>query len=418
MRTYLLLMAAFLALGCNDGTQPNREDIDGGSGIDQKPGNPAVVQVKDPTGNAPDDVASIREAIARVPSGGTVQFAKGTYKIATDEIAEQIVVSVPGVTLQGHPGGTTIEAVVFLADYLLGHFLLNGGHQTVRNLTFQNFSTALSLGESRSPVGGYRIENCTFRQGDLGLELVGFSTDATTVENNDFINLSLPFVVWGKTLHFRNNRVTAPQPEKTPFGRPFNAGIIQTDFLAGGNICENNVLEGNSISGNADGFIIGGFEGEHCRNNVIRNNTFKNQRVFNAFDNGSLLSGVGPTVENNLITGNVLKGSEGLGIVIDEGKNNRIIGNSVSDLPGLKETFVNYPGTGIYLGPTTSGNYVAANKIKRVVTPILNLAGAANTVEAGQENIAIVSPRRIPIAAAPAVEANPKLRRISAHRLR
>lgn len=409
-RIALLLAAAVLAAGCEDPTQPVREDIAPAPSFHFDNDDAAVVRVAAPTGDPAVDVPNIQAAVAAATPGAVIQFARGTYAI---EEATHIVVSVPGVTLQGHRRGTTIRGVSFVdPEFLSGHFLLNGGGQTVRRLTFEGFGVALSFGEPGTPTGGYRLESCTFRNGDLPFDFVGFSDEVSTVQGNRFINVSLPFVILGKTVHFRENRVTAPDPAATPFGQPFNAGVLFPEFLSGGTVCENNVFQGNTVVGNADGFILFGGPGESCRNNVIRGNTFIRQRVFTPFDNGTMVWLVGPGVEGNLIKENVLRGSEGLGIVVEEGSGNRIVENTFSDLPGLKETFTPFPGTAIFLGEPTSGNRVRENEFENVVNAIVDL-GTGNHIGKGQgvADFAAVSALRLSVTDVPSGGSDhPKLR--------
>ena len=343
-----------------------------------------VVSVAPPTGVAALDVASIEAAVAASTPGAVIQFAAGTYAI---EATTQIVVSVPGVTLQGdYDNGTTIEGVSQPTDPFQGHFLLNGGHQAVRDLSFDGFGTALSIGEPGTPIGGYRVENCTFLQGFVGIEFVGFSDDATRIEDNEFINLTIPFVVVGKTVDFFDNTLATPDPASTLFGKTFVAGFVFPAFFSGINICENNIFEGNTVSGLADGiFLFGDFPGEVCRNNVIRDNTFINQGVFDEFDDGTMVGLIGSdvgSVEGNLIEDNVLKGSEGIGIVVVAASGNYIVNNEFEDLPGEKQTFSTIngsalPGTGVFLDELSNSNSVNDNEFENVLNPIVD-RGANN----------------------------------------
>jgi parallel beta-helix repeat protein len=394
MRRIALLSAALvLAAGCNDPTQPGRENVANVPSLDgDENGGAAVVQVARPTGKPAKDVANIRKAIAAATPGAVIQFDRGTYRLAkTPDDVDQILVSVPGVTLQGHSRGTTIAAVFFQAtDFFQGYFRLNGGGQTVRDLTFDGFGTALSFGEPGTETGGYRLEDCTFRSGDVPFEFVAFSDQVSTVRGNKFIDVSLPFIILGKTVHLSGNSITSPDDEAAPFGRPFNAGVVVPEFLSGIGISENNVLEGNTVEGNADGFIIPAFEGDRNRNNVVRGNTFIDQRVFvdengQTGDNGSMVWLAGPGADENLIEDNVLNGSEGLGVVVEEGSRNRIVGNKFFDLPGEKPSFTPFPGTAIFLGKPTTGNQVRENEFHNVVNTIVDL-GTKNKIGPGQGN--------------------------------
>jgi parallel beta-helix repeat protein len=401
-RIAFLLAAAALAGGCQEPTQP--------PSLRLEKSDAAVVRVAAPTGNPAVDVPNIKAAVDAATPGALIQFARGTYAI---EEATQIAVSVPGVTLQGHRRGTTIRGVSsFTLPPSKGHFLLNGGHQTVRRLTFEGFAFALSFGAPGTAIGGYRVEDCTFRNGHIPIEFIAFSDDVSTVQGNEFINVTLAFAILGKTVHFRRNRITAPDPAATPFGQPVAAGVLFPEFFSGGTICENNVFEGNTIVGNADGFLLITGPGELCRNNVIRENTFIRQRIFTPFDNGTMVFLIGPGVEGNLIEENVLRGSEGLGIVVEAGSRNRIVGNAFSDLPGQKVTFTPFPGTAIFLGEPTSGNRVRENEFENVVNAIVDL-GTGNHIGKGQDvaDLAAVSALRLSVTGEPSGGSDhPKLR--------
>lgn len=369
MRRIAPMMAALvLAAGCNDPTQPGRENAATqptfhGDNDD----NGAVVQVARPTGNPAVDVPNIQAAVDAATPGAVIQFARGRYALAPET---RFIVSVPRVTLQGHRRGTTILGH-FDPDFQAIHFILNGGAQTVRNLTFEGFPLALLIEEPATPTGRYRVENCTFRNGDLPLLFLGSSDVVSRVLRNKFINVTLPFIIVGKTVHIRGNKITSPSFDDHPLGRPFNAGVLAQDGLA----CENNVLEENTVVGNADGFIF--FD---CRNTVIRRNTFIDQVVISSGDNGSMVWGVGAGFQGNRIEKNVLRGSEGLGVVVEEGSANRIVENRFRNLPGGTETFTPFSGTAIFLGEPTTGNVVRENEFKRVLTPIVDL-GTGNIIK-------------------------------------
>lgn len=343
-----------------------------------------VVRVAPPTGDPATDVANIDAAIAAAGPGGTVKFRRGTYQVFEDT---QFLVTTPGVTLKGAgKRKTTIRGVrmdEFVPDYFLGLIQLVGGEQTVEDLAFRDFGTAVGMGSPGTALGGYVIEDCVFRDGQFAVEVVGFSDDITTVEDNRFVNVLSAITVTGKTVHFRDNRVTAPRPETIPvLGQPFLVAQVFPEFLSGINICENNVLEGNTIVGQADGFeLVADFPGEVCRNNVIRDNEFIDMKVFSGSSDGSMVFLFGSDVgrlEDNLVKHNELEGSEGLGIVVQAASNNRIVDNEIEDLPGEKVPFSAgfrsvLPGTGIFLDELSSGNVVDENELEDVRNPILDL---------------------------------------------
>lgn len=386
-RVALLLTAAVLIAGCEVPSQPDVEAIATVPGFDVNDRDAVVVRVAAPTGNPAMDVPNIQAAVDAATPGALIQFARGTYAIGE---GTQIVVSVPGVTLRGHRQGTTIRGVVALPPeapfWLFGQFLLNGGDQTVRRLTFEGFMTAVSFGGAGTTIGGYRVEDCTFRLGFNAVSFVGFSENVSTVQGNAFINTNRPIEILGKTVHVRRNRVTAPDPAAMPFGQPFFAAYVAADFLAGGTISENNVFEKNTVVGYADGFTFDAFPGEVIRNNVVRENEFIGQRLYGIFPpppffNGTMVWFVSAgRHEGNRIQGNVLRGSEGLGIVMEEGSDNWIVDNKFSDLPGQSATAIPFSGTAIFLGEATSGNRVRGNKFKNVVNTIVDL-GTGNIIK-------------------------------------
>jgi parallel beta-helix repeat protein len=379
-RIALLLLALMLAVSCQEPTQPDSQLGTTQPSFDDDNDRRSVVHVAAPTGDVATDVANIRAAVAAATPGATIEFARGTYKLESATVpASQIVVSVAGVTLEGHRRGTTIQGISGPAGFFAGYFRLAGGRQTVRRLEFAGFRRALTIGAPGTSIGGYHVEHSTFRNGHIPISFVAFSDEVSTIRGNQFINVTQPFLIRGKTVHFRENRVTAPDPAATPFGQPFNAGVVLVEFFSGINICENNVLEENTIVGNADGFILFGEEGEICRNNVIRENRFIGQRIFTPGDNGTMVWLVGPNVQGTLIKENELDGSEGLGIVVEAASDNKIIENEFSDLPGEKETFTPYPGTAIFLGEPTSGNRVLENEFEDVVNEIVDL-GTGNVI--------------------------------------
>ncbi len=362
-------VAAAFAIGCEHATQPE-------SAVDLQLGStPAgVVPVAPPTGDPAIDVASIEAAVAAANPGDVIQFAAGEYAI---EENTQIFVSTPDVTLRGHDRGTTIRGVTHYTPFFDGHFMLNGGGQSIQSLNFDGFGTAVTLGSPGATVGGYEINESFFLNGHAGFGYIGFSDDITVVKDNHFDNLTLAYVILGKTVHFLENDVTATEPEATPFGQPFNVGVLFTEFFSGGTVCENNVFAENTIVGIADGFIMfGDLPGEVCRNNVIRENTFIDQRIYSSGDNATIAwfvsSEVG-SVEGNWIVGNTLRGSEGIGVVLEAASGNYIRENEFRDLPGEKEPFSGFPGTGVYLDPLTRFNQVVENRFRHVVTPVVDL---------------------------------------------
>jgi len=416
----LLCAAAVLAAGCEDPTRPSGDDV-ALVAHGNTPG--AVVRVAPPTGDPATDAANIAAAVAAATEGATIAFARGTYVLAGGTIR----VSVPGVTLEGHRRGTTLRGLFHddpADDFFFPYFELVGGHQRVRHLTFRDMHNPLSIGEPGTPLGGYRVEDCTFRENSAPIVFFGFSDEVSRMTGNRFINVVVPFNIFGKTVHFRENRITSPDPAASPLvGQPFSAGVLLPDPVAG--ICEHNVLEENTIVGNADGFLLFAFDGETCRNNVIRENTFIRLRVFTPDDNGSMVGLVGPGVERNLVEENELLGSEGLGIVVLAAHDNRIVDNEIRNLPGEKETFTPSPGTAIFLDEATSGNRVKENEFKKVAHTIVDL-GTGNIIRDNDDDdrdrdhddlVAPVLPRSMTRQGVRALD-HPKLRFLRDHMMR
>jgi hypothetical protein len=387
MRRLALLCAAAMLSACDVPTRPGLPVVPGQTTSEMSHRDAAVVRVAAPTGNAVVDVANIQAAVDAATQGARIQFAPGTYAV---EASTQFVVSTPGVTLQGDGRRTTIKSVMAEpspdAPFFRGVFYLNGGDQTVRWLTFDGFMAALSFGTSGTTVGGYRVEQSTFRSGYVATEFFGFSDAVSVVERNEFVNTTRPVNIFGKTVHFRHNRMTVTDLAAMPFGQPFFAGFAAPDFLTGGTICENNVFENNLVIGFADGFTLDAFPGENCRNNIIRENEFIRMRLYGIFPpepffNGTLAWLVNPGAhDGNRIVGNVLRGSEGIGIIVEAGSDNWIVDNRISDLPGELTTGFPYPGTAIVLGEAASGNRVRGNEFKNVVNTIVDL-GTGNVIK-------------------------------------
>jgi hypothetical protein len=85
-------------------------------------------------------------------------------------------------------------------------------------------------------------------------------------------------------------------------------------------------------------------------------------------------------VESTLIEENELRGSEGVGIMLEGSPTaNLIIKNKIRDLPGDETPCCAPPGTGIFLDPWTSLNEVLWNKFTNVVEPIIDLGTNNNT---------------------------------------
>jgi len=415
-RIAFLLAAAALAGGCQEPTQPTQSPD-----LRLVKAHGVVVHVAAPTGDPAVDIPNIRAAIEAATPGALIQFARGTYAIG-DPRETQFVVSAPRVTLQGDRRGTTLRGVQLDADnpedwlccaLLSGTFLLNGGHQTVRRLTFDGYVWAISIGALGTQTGGYRVENSTFRDGFVGVDFVALSDEPTTVEGNTFENVTAPVFVVGKTVRIRHNRIAITEPGQLTFGQPAQGVIFYPSLLSYfPGACENNVVEENRIVRYNEGVIFLTIPEDICRHNVIRNNEVIDARIYNTIfvDNGSIAGLAGPGLfQDNLIQGNVMRGSEGIGLVLETGSGNRIIGNEFHDLPGLKSTYSGYPGTAIILGAATSGNRVRGNEFDNVVNTVVDL-GTDNSVQGARTHSTPLSAQRVAAPATPANGKNPRLR--------
>jgi proline iminopeptidase len=392
-----------------------------------------VIHVASPTGERNTDRASILAALAEVRAGGTIQFAPGTYLMGGDIIR----VTVPRVTLLGHPEGTTLRGCdpgEFPWDDITefgnncNAIELAGGQQTVRNLTFEHAFWALHVGccwdapERRGIDGGHLIEGNTFRSSSNAVRMHGFWSEPTVVRNNRFLNNWHSVQIYGGTVHLLDNDISVPEPEKVQLlGFPMEGVHLARPFELHESVqgvarrCDNNVIAGNRIEGVTEGILVTANEpGMICRNNVIRDNTIAIRRtrpltvpgfiqVHDPTDSTVIgvplaLRGVAgeSTLEDNLIEGNVIVGAEGLGIEIRDASRNRIVNNTVTDVmrrePFPGNSFVAMPlvggdpeawrtanGAGIWLSPGSEGNDVAGNVFDRIAGPSVVREGEMTT---------------------------------------
>jgi proline iminopeptidase len=343
-----------------------------------------TVHVATPTGEREADRASILAALAAVREGGTISFAAGTYLIG-----EMISVSTPGVSLIGHPDGTTLrgcnpEAVAGIQAGLevCNGLELAGPGQTVRGLTFEHAFWALHLGccfndrttydfpdgsthilpVVRRGEGGHVVEDNTFRSSASGIRVNGGWTEPSVVRGNRFIDNWHAVSINGHTVHVLDNHFSVPQPERVPdFGYGWDAIKIAPPMPihgeSGSPACIGNVVAGNTIEGYVDGIRLEVYlPGSVCRENVIRDNTITVRRAHNPsgdqFRYGgdpsdSSVIGVpiallnhpifaeyagsdAPTVvEENTVEGNRIFGAEGIGIEVLRASRNRISGNVI-----------------------------------------------------------------------------------------
>jgi proline iminopeptidase len=343
-----------------------------------------TVRVAAPTGEREADRASILAALAAVRAGGTIKFAAGIYLIG-----EMISVSTPGISLIGHPDGTTLRgcnpddvAGMQEGPEVCNGLELAGARQTVRGLTFEHAFWALHLGccfndratydfpdgsthvlpVVRRGEGGHVVEGNTFRNAASGIRVNGGWTEPSIVRGNRFIDNWHAVSINGHTVHVLDNHFSVPQPEGVPdYGYAWDAIKIAPPMPIQGEsgrpACIGNVVGGNTIEGYVDGIRLEVYlPGSVCRENVIRDNTITVRRAHNPsgvhFRDGgapsdSSVVGVpiallndpifseyagsdAPTfVEENTVEGNRILGAEGIGIEVLRASRNRIAGNVI-----------------------------------------------------------------------------------------
>jgi hypothetical protein len=344
-----------------------------------------TVRVAPPTGEHATDRASILAALEQVRSGGTVQFASGTYLVG-----EIVRVSTPGITLVGHPDGTTLrgcnpEDFVDPNDYFSCNGLeLAGARQTVRGFTFEYLFWAVHLGccfgerayftlpdgtSQAIPAlyrtaGGHLVEGNTFRSAASGVRVNGDWAEPAVVRDNHFVNNWHAVSINGHTVHLLDNHISVPEPHLVPFfGFPWDGIKISPTLPLQGleesqtSACIGNRVEGNHVEGHIDGIRIElYFPGTSCRRNVVRNNTIVVRRMRNLRPEGFTLidpsdstfvgvpislvnepvameraeAGPETAIEDNVIEGNRIIGAEGIAIEVLHASRNRIAYNSIS----------------------------------------------------------------------------------------
>jgi parallel beta-helix repeat protein len=435
LSAYALLLP-LVAIACAPGARQPAASPAGG-----------VVHVAPPTGERETDRASILAALEQVQPGGTVQFASGTYLVG-----EIIPIATPRLTLLGHPAGTTLRAceaedfarvgdamiagrtvppsldrATIIAIYRACDLLqLTGGHQTVRNLTFEHAWWGLQLGccEDERGVqwtdGGYVIEDNTFRDVVNGVSGNPWARDPTVIRGNRFINTFHALSVAGSHLHVLDNQISVPEPARVSSGHPGYAIM-----LIGGMIdptgqttlpCDGNVIAGNRIEGHPDGITILSTPGTTCRRNEIRDNTIVVAtpsfdpdspvgRSFNAVDGApSIITGVplglytlgdprenANGVEETVIEGNTIIGAIGIGIELVRASGNRVANNTVTGIR-IREPFpghfVGNPpewaganGSGIWVSRGSDENEIVGNVFEDVAADAVVVEGARHRVE-------------------------------------
>jgi parallel beta-helix repeat protein len=404
-------------------------------------GSDDTVHVAPPTGEREADRASILAALERIRPGGTVQFAPGMYLIG-----EIIRVPVNRVTLLGHAEGTVIRGCdpdtfpEFPAALLACHgFELSGGHQTVRNLTFEYTWHGLFIGccfpadeealqanepPERIQPGGHLVEGNIFRYAPNGIRVIGESSEPTVIRHNTFIDVYHAIGVNGRTVHFVDNHIFVQDPGRVPISTHPGGAINLTPFGRGPDhtSCANNVIAGNRIEGHPEAIGIWiDYAATSCRNNTVRDNTIRVQRVsfaapwfgirfsdeadstlvgmplflYNIAAAKSQTSDPGQEsfLEENVIEGNRIIGAEGLGIHLLHASRNRVANNTISAIrprdpfPGNDLHLGNPPGwseangTGILVSAGSDENEIRDNTFDDVASHAIVLEGDRNRVE-------------------------------------
>ena len=409
------------------------------------PGGSAVVEVALPTGDPAQDRPAILRALDRVEPGGTVQFAPGLYVVG-----EVVSVTTDRVTLLGHPDGTIYrgcdpddyqgmqerfeaalsegrqeESVSIVRS--CGSMELIGTGVTVRGFTFEHSRLGVctnSCTDFASPRdgGGYVIEGNVFRNSGNGVRPDQNSAEASFIRGNVFVNTFHAVSGGGIGTHVVDNDISAPSPDSAPerivsFAIGFSGG---GEGVFDDSPCRDNVIAGNRIDGHPDGIKLLANPGGSCVQNAIRDNTISATRVprtavdprfvdvsderdstavglpiqLYGWSDGSREAG---RVDDNTIEGNVILGSEGLGIALTLASGNRILGNEFSDIrprvPFPGNTIVYDPaawgdanGAAIWISAGSDENEIHGNAFTNVAGPVVALAGDGNrvTVDAGQ----------------------------------
>jgi hypothetical protein len=386
-------LVALLAVGCADQAPPLEPEA---AHPLAAAGGPHVVYVAPPEGNPAADRASILAAVEAVRPGGTVQFAPGTYVIGlVSPLFDYLPVTVPRITLLGHPEGTTLRGCD-PEDMVAGNCVglqLNGGHQTLRNFTFESFGQALILGgavpvEPVGTVGGYRVENNTFRNSRFGVRSFGQWTQPALVRNNIIVNVAIGVQVWGRTVHVTDNHISAPDWSQIPLWfEAYDAiSIYSWDFFQTGP-CDHNVAAGNWVEDHGWGVAIYVLDPAGCRHNVIRDNTMVNATEVAPFPAGPIwLDNVLEEPEllaHTLVQGNRILGAQGAGVFGYYAVQTRVVNNTIRDIVPSQFTpiwFGEANGSGVWISPESRENRILNNAFTAVEAEEVVLEGDYNHV--------------------------------------
>lgn len=351
-----LITAVVLAVGCGDSADvlgPASDPLDAQASASAK----KVVQVAPPTGSPATDLAHMQTAIAAAGKGYTIQFQAGTYNIGDN--ASPLVVLEEKVSLVGHPNGTTIEGGTVIDGGLFAEvpvgFNLVGGQQTIRDITFHSFGTAIIIGVGFPERGGYVVENCTFTESLRPIQAALDAAPPTRITGNAFVNVHQGVQLLGQRYEFSHNTLTVPEPSEVPvYGRPANIGsFLSATFFGRRWDAKDNLIQGNVADRYPDGFILVAFPFSTTHNTHVVDNVVTNAFKYVGFDGGSIVVpeafGTAAVNENNLIKDNTLDGAEGWGMFVFNSPSNRIIDNTIRNVVGPG-------GLGIWLLGLNTGN--------------------------------------------------------------
>lgn len=394
----------------------------------------ADVTVPAPTGVMVQDRAAVQSVFDSVRPGQTVEFAAGQYVLGAG-----IRLTVPDVTIRGHPDGTVLrgcepeafdvtEAEVFSTVVNCAGFYIEAERQSVRGLTFEYMWHGIFIGRfaasmeeaaaarQRPPlsVGGQRIEGNTFRATPNGMRVLGIGDSVSVVRDNEFIDNFHAIGIYGAPVHFVGNRVRVERPLGVPTSRvPGSAILVEGQDSD----CRGHVVADNSVEGHAGAIYVMVSRGRVCRGVQVRNNTVRVARValpadgwviprsstdstlvgapITVYRRDDALPGVAPDapagiLEDIVIEGNTILGGDGIGIVVNANRT-RIVGNRISDIrrrdpfPGINwdvslVTWGKGNGSGIWLAPAAHENDVSGNVFARISGPAITLEGSANRV--------------------------------------
>lgn len=393
-----------------------------------------TIRVAAPAGQPDIDRPRVQEAFDRARPGDTVLFAAGTYVLG-----EGARLTVPDVTVMGHPDGTTIkgcephrfdlpegslmENLPPIVMGCTGLFVL-ADRQTIRGLTFEHAWHGILIGHPpwlASPpgqaapdtsFGGHRIENNAFRNVPNGIRVIGPSSEVTLIRDNEVVNAYHAFVAEGATVRIVNNWITVPEPDSVPASYHPESGIIVNPGLAMGR-CEGSHVVGNVIDGTVHGIQVLAAGGRGCTGHEIRDNFVRVRRVplrpdyprhlmnvyFGEDAEGTAVTGTAirlvadtsATVTDVLIRNNRVLGGHGLGIQLERASGNRIAGNYISRIqrrspfPGLTwgddpERWRAANGSAIWISDGSTNNVVEGNAFRDIEGPAIHVDGDDNEI--------------------------------------